>query len=147
MAVTVSADYCSKGINRLVFILDTGYVLCKIRTELLYEICNLRFQRVNTLHIGSLLLAMTHTVTAAKMRSVLSSTPAKDVATFTMNVFTDAKQVMNYKRGRNPVNRLLSCGTRTVVILNLLYSECTRTYQSPSCSSSSSSSSSSLLRI
>jgi len=94
MVVTVCASYCSTGINRLVFIMAMGYVLCKVRTELLYEICNLSAQRVKTVHIGALLLVLIHNVTAAKMRSVLSSTPATDVATCTMNVFTDAKQVM-----------------------------------------------------
>ena len=47
------------------------------------------------MHIRVLFLAMTHTLTAAKMRSVLASTPATDVTTYTMNVFTDAKQVMS----------------------------------------------------
>jgi len=81
MVVTLSASYCYTGINRLAFIMETSYVLCKIRTELLYESCNFGVQRVNTVHIGALLVAMTHTVTAAKMRSVLSRTPATDVAT------------------------------------------------------------------
>jgi len=45
--------------------------------------------------IGALLLALTHTLTAAKIRNVLSSTPATHVTTCTMNVFTDAKQVMS----------------------------------------------------
>jgi hypothetical protein len=73
--------------------IETVYVLCKIRTELLYEVYKLSFQRINTVNRSALLLALTHTVTVAEMRSVLSSTAAKDMATFTTNVFTDAKQV------------------------------------------------------
>ena len=40
-------------------------------------------------------MALTHTVTAKKIKSVLSSTPANDMVTFAMNVFTDAKQVIS----------------------------------------------------
>lgn len=144
MVVTVNASYSSTGFNRLVFIMEKGYVLCNIRTELLYEIRNLSVQRVKTVHIGALLLAPTHThCNSCKDEKCIIEYSSHECGYVYNECFHWCKAGHELKRGWNSVNRILSCGTRTVVILNLIYSECTRTYKTPSGSYSSSSSSTS----